>query len=189
MTDTPLVATDVISLVDRLLSDAVARRASDMHIEPLATGGEVRFRIDGLLQTVERCDTATARGIVNRSMVLAKLLTYRLDLPQEGRASVRLPGIPRPVDLRISIMPTTHGLRCAIRLPAELIQPQTLEDLGLPQGVLAGLVQFARSDAGMLIVTGPAGSGKTTTVYALLRHLATPLPRIEHHRFGGSGRT
>jgi general secretion pathway protein E len=169
---------DVIALVERLLNGAAARRASDVHIEPTAAGGEVRYRVDGLLERVEQCDAALARAIVNRLMVLARLLTYRLDVPQEGRATVSIPAAPQPMELRVAVMPTTHGLRCAVRLPAELIQPQRLEDLGLSSGVLASLTKFAASDAGMLIVTGPAGSGKTTTIYALLRHLAEKSPGL-----------
>src|SRR5437764_1412290 len=110
------IAPDVVALVDRLLGTAVAQRASDVHVEPTAAGGEVRFRVDGMLQPVERIDSPTARAIVNRLMVLARLLTYRLDVPQEGRAPITLAG--NPMELRIAIMPTTHGLRAAVRLPA-----------------------------------------------------------------------
>jgi type II secretory ATPase GspE/PulE/Tfp pilus assembly ATPase PilB-like protein len=105
-------------------------------------------------------------------MVMARLLTYRLDVPQEGRMSVTVPSAANPLELRLSVMPTTHGLRAAVRMPAELIQPRTLEELNLPDGVINGLRRFANGDAGMLIVTGPAGSGKTTTIYALLQHIA-----------------
>jgi type II secretory ATPase GspE/PulE/Tfp pilus assembly ATPase PilB-like protein len=104
--------------------------------------------------------------LVTRLMVMAKLLTYRPDVPQEGRAAFE------GHELRISIMPTAHGPRAAVRLPAELLQPQSLEQLGLPRDVLDGLDRFVRADSGMLIVTGPAGSGKTTTIYALLRRIA-----------------
>jgi type II secretory ATPase GspE/PulE/Tfp pilus assembly ATPase PilB-like protein len=82
------------------------------------------------------------------------------------------------LDLRLAIMPTTHGLRAAVRLPAELIQPHTLAELHLPDSVLAGLKKFAASDAGMLILTGPAGSGKTTTIYALLEHIRQVSPGV-----------
>ena len=178
MSDKIPAAPDVASFVDRLLGDALGRRASDIHVEPTAGGGEVRLRVDGLLETVDRCDAATARGIVNRLMVMAKLLTYRLDVPQEGRATVAMPGANRALELRVSVMPTTHGLRCAVRLPAELLQPQRLVDLGLPAGVLDCLLRFSRSESGMMIVTGPAGSGKTTTLYALLRHIAETSPGL-----------
>jgi general secretion pathway protein E len=85
---------------------------------------------------------------------------------------------PQPLDLRLSIMPTTHGLRAAVRMPAELVQPHRLNELGFPPGVMQGLERFVQSDAGMLIVTGPAGTGKTTTLYALLQHIAATSPGL-----------
>jgi type II secretory ATPase GspE/PulE/Tfp pilus assembly ATPase PilB-like protein len=103
---------------------------------------------------------------------MAHLLTYRLDVPQEGRATVTVASAPQPLDLRLSIMPTTHGLRAAVRMPGELVQPHGLDDLKLPAHVVAGLERFATADSGMLLLTGPAGSGKTTTIYALLQRIA-----------------
>jgi type II secretory ATPase GspE/PulE/Tfp pilus assembly ATPase PilB-like protein len=169
---------DARLLVDKLLDDAVKRLASDVHLEPTADGLEIRLRVDGLLETVDRVDTNTGRSMVTRLMVMAHLLTYRLDVPQEGRATVEIPSAPKPLDLRLSIMPTTHGLRAAVRMPAELVQPHTLNELGLPSGVIDGLERFAHADSGMLILTGPAGSGKTTTIYALLQHIAATSPGL-----------
>src|SRR5204863_417287 len=117
-------------------------------------------------------------SLVTRLMVMAHLLTYRLDVPQEGRATVVVASSPKPLDLRLSVMPTTHGLRAAVRMPAELIQPHRLSELSLPVSVLAGLQRFVSSDSGMLILTGPAGSGKTTTIYALLQSIAESSPGI-----------
>jgi general secretion pathway protein E len=171
-------APDARPIVDHILDDAVRRRASDIHVEPTAQGYEVRLRIDGLLETASKHDDATGRSIVARLMVMAHLLTYRLDVPQEGRLTASVPSSPRELDLRVAIMPTTHGLRAAVRLPAELIQPRTLDDLHLPAPVVGGLKRFAAADAGMLILTGPAGSGKTTTIYALLQHIAQTSPGL-----------
>jgi len=109
-------------------------------------------------------------------MVMAQLLTYRLDVPQEGRMELPVEG--QTLHLRVSVMPTTHGLRAAVRMPAELLQPKALDDLGLPEPTLAALRSFARSDSGMLIVTGPAGSGKTTTIYALLAQIKSLQPGL-----------
>ena len=169
---------DVPALVDQVIDGAVRRRASDIHVEPTADGYEVRYRVDGLLEAVAHHDQATGRSVVTRLMVLAHLLTYRLDVPQEGRLTVTPPSAPRgqPLDLRLAVMPTTHGLRAAVRLPADLVQPRTLAELGLPAPVLAGLERFAAADAGMLLLSGPAGSGKTTTIYALLRRIAEVSP-------------
>jgi type II secretory ATPase GspE/PulE/Tfp pilus assembly ATPase PilB-like protein len=112
--------------------------------------------------------------MVNRLMVMAELLTYRLDLPQEGSASVIFHD--KPVELRVAIMPTTHGLRCAVRLPAELLQPKTLADLGLPLAAIDGIKRFIAAPSGMLAVTGPAGAGKTTTLYAILQDIQASAP-------------
>lgn len=175
---TPQTDFDARPVIDRILDDAAGRRASDVHLEPTPQGYEARFRIDGLLEVVERFDAAAGRSLVNRLMVLGRLLTYRLDVPQEGRVQILVPCIGRTIELRLAVMPTTHGLRAAVRLPAELIHPRKLEELGLPAGVLEGLLRFARADAGLLAVTGPAGSGKTTTIYALLEKIAELQPGL-----------
>jgi len=155
-----------------MIRSAIARRASDIHVDPMRDGFQIKFRVDGVLEEIAAHDEASGRGIVSRVMVMAHLLTYRLDIPQEGKAEAQ------GVDLRISVMPTTHGMRAAIRLPAELVQPKTLEELGLPARVLDGLKQFAAGDAGMLVISGPAGAGKTTTIYALLDYIARSSPGV-----------
>src|SRR3984957_5535548 len=167
-----VAASDARPIVDHLLNDAVRRGASDIHVEPTAGGYEVRLRIDGLLEKISKHDIIVGRSIVPPLMVMAHLLTYRLDIPQEGRLTTTVSASATELDLRLAIMPTTHGLRAAVRLPAELIQPRTLEELNLPTSVMDGLRQFVAAEAGMLIVTGPAGSGKTTTIYALLQYIA-----------------
>jgi len=170
---------DARLLVDTILDGAVQRRASDVHVEPTASGYEVRYRVDGLLETVATHEAPAGRSIVARLMVLAHLLTYRMDVPQEGRVTVSLPShAAGPIDLRLAIMPTTHGPRAAVRMPADLVRPMGIYDLGLPTNVTAVLGNFAAADAGMLLLTGPAGSGKTTTIYALLRHIAETSPGL-----------
>jgi general secretion pathway protein E len=170
--------TDARPVVDDLLATAVRRKASDVHVEPAAEGYEIRLRMDGLLETIARHDSSAGRAIVARLMVMAQLLTYRQDIPQEGRLSTLIDGNSTPIDLRLAIIPTVHGLRAAVRLPAEMLQPRDLEDLQLPANALAGLKEFAENGTGMLILTGPAGSGKTTTIYALLRHIVQHSPGL-----------
>ena len=163
-------STDARPLVERLLLAAVQRRASDLHVEPVAGGYQVKFRIDGLLEPADTLSSESGQAVVNRLMVLAHLLTYRQNVPQEGRLSAAVAD-HGPLEMRLSVIPTRHGLRAVVRLPAELLQPRRLTNLALPPPVLAALEHFARQEAGLLAVTGPAGSGKTTTVYALLEYL------------------
>jgi len=116
--------------------------------------------------------------MVSRLMVMAKLLTYRLDIPQEGRFSIAVASGSSVIELRLAVMPTSHGLRAAVRLPAELTQSKRLDTLNLPAQTMARLHAYLRASAGMLILTGPAGSGKTTTVYALLEELMLAAPGL-----------
>jgi type II secretory ATPase GspE/PulE/Tfp pilus assembly ATPase PilB-like protein len=169
---------DTVATLEQVLSAALKAGASDVHIEPTPAGAEVRLRVDGLLQLHATHPPAAGRALVTRLMVLAELLTYRLDVPQEGRFQVQLPDSAAPLDLRVAVMTTYHVLRAAVRLPAELIQPRTLDDLGLPPPILDGLNRFIRCDAGMLLITGPAGAGKTTTIYALLEQIAQHQPGL-----------
>jgi len=146
-----------------------------LHMEPVGAGYEIRSRVDGVLGMDERLDGESGRAAVARLMVMARLLTYRLDVPQEGRVTLAgvgdglNPGMD--VELRLSVMPTIHGLRAAVRMPADAIQAAVLDGLGLPDMVRAGLERFVAGDSGMLLFTGPAGSGKTTSMYATLRHI------------------
>src|SRR3712207_3328090 len=111
MSDRPAHAPDARAIVDGILLEALRRQASDVHLEPTADGYEVRYRVDGLLAAADRHDAATGRSVVGRLMVLAHLLTYRLDIPQEGRLTVPRLDDPAaaPLDLRLSVIPTTHG--------------------------------------------------------------------------------
>ena len=167
---------DVVGYVDALLRGAVADDASDVHLTPAETGVDVRRRVDGMLLPPERIEAELGRGAVTRLMVLARLLTYRPDVPQEGRATIDLDG--RSIEARISVIPTVNGLRCAVRLPTRGHALIDLDALGLPVDVRAGLDRFAAADSGLLVVTGPAGSGKTTTVHALLAHVARTRPEL-----------
>ena len=166
-----------------LIADAVRCGASDLHLEPTESGYELRHRVDGLLEAVQAFSVETGGSLVNRLMVAAQLLTYRRGVPQEGRFRVQVESTEHQtgtssklLDLRLAIMPTTRGLRAVVRLPAELYQPRSVDGLGLPDSVLMGLRRFIAADSGMLILCGPAGSGKTTTMYALLEAIVQHCP-------------
>lgn len=170
-----------VSEVDGFLAEALRRGSSDLHLEPVDGGYELRYRVDGLLEVVKTLSAELGGSMVNRLMVGAQLLTYRRGVPQEGRITVLIDSDAdadreRSLDMRLSIMPTTRGLRAVVRLPAELYQPRSLDRLGLPAEMVGGLRRFIGSDSGMLVLCGPAGSGKTTAMYALLEEIVRCCP-------------
>ena len=168
----------VVELVDRMLAGAIARRASDVHFEPEDTIMRVRYRLDGLLHDVDVLPGTLSQGVIARLKVLAGLLTYRPDIPQEGsftmngRASVEGP----PIDVRVATFPTVRGERAVLRLLYGAGPVSGLDALGLRPEMVASLRQAAEQPAGLILVTGPAGSGKSTTLYALARHIMTATP-------------
>ena len=150
-----------------VLAAAAARHASDLHLLPTADGLDVKWRLDGVLQSLGTFPAGTAANVVARIKVLADLLTYRTDIPQEGR--IRLPELNG--EMRVSTFPTLHGEKAVIRLFGSGAEYLHLADLGLPAAVQAGLARLLGETSGAVLVTGPAGSGKTTTLYACLREL------------------
>jgi len=167
---------DAVTVVDDVLSQAARTGASDVHFEPTSGGLVIKFRLDGVLKDVETLPSAVAENIVARLKVLGGLLTYRNDIPQEVRIAVPdSPGV-RVVDQRISVFPTVHGQRAVVRLFYEDPGLSDLDRLGFSPGILAGLKRIASSNQGVLLLTGPAGSGKSTTLAAMLRHIAGRFP-------------
>lgn len=156
-----------IAFVETLLAAAKAVKASDVHLQPTREGLDVRWRLDGVLHTVGVFPRGEHADVVSRLKVLAQLLTYHTDRPQEGRIRDE----PGEIEMRLSTFPTLHGERAVVRLFATQQRFQFLEDLGLPAEVDATLRQLLHETSGALIVSGPAGSGKTTTAYACLREL------------------
>ncbi len=156
-------------LVDLILHDAVSRAASDVHFEPTPRAVAVRYRLDGVLQTVAALDRQLAPNVVARLKVLSELLTYRLDVPQEG--GIR--GAPERygADMRVSTFPTVHGEKAVVRIFDPAVHTLELEQLGLAPDTLGALAGLLRERSGAVLLTGPSGSGKTTTIYACLRHL------------------
>jgi general secretion pathway protein E len=156
-------------LVDLILAEAVRCSASDVHFEPTHHTLEVRFRLDGVLHRVATLNRELAANVVSRLKVLAELLTYRQDVPQEGRL-VR--GREQyGVDMRVSTFPTVHGEKAAVRLFEAGARVLDLDQLGLPGPLLKELCGLLLQRTGAIFLTGPSGSGKTTTIYACLRHL------------------
>jgi len=150
-----------------LLGAARAAGASDIHIQPTADGLAIRWRLDGVLHEIGTFQRGESADVVVRLKVLAELLTYRTDVPQEGRIRDAHDGI----EMRVSTFPTLHGERAVVRLFAVEKQFQFVADLGLPTEIESALRNALYETSGALIICGPAGSGKTTTAYACLREL------------------
>lgn len=154
--------------VERLLAVARQAQASDLHLQPAADALDVRWRVDGVLQPLASLPAQLAPNIVARLKVLANLLTYRTDVPQEGRIRADEDGM----EVRVSTFPTLYGEKAVVRMFADRRRYHSLDSLGLPPKILTDLSRLLAETSGALLVTGPAGSGKTTTLYACLRQIA-----------------
>jgi type IV pilus assembly protein PilB len=173
------------ALVRRLLATAISQRASDVHLETLANRMQIRFRIDGVLETLDlgelqdACNLGT-REIVSRLKILAKLDIAERRRPQDGAFRVRVDrGVEQhSVDLRVSIVPSYYGESVVLRLLDHKHAPRSIDQLRFPQGISATLRQLLQRPSGILLVTGPTGSGKSTTLYASLMTAYRPQIRI-----------
>lgn len=159
----------VIRLLNALLAQAVKAGASDIHIEPFEQRLAIRFRVDGVLNEVLSPHRSLAPMIVSRIKVMAELDIAEKRLPQDGRIALRVAG--RPVDVRVSTLPSNHGERVVLRLLDKGAGRLDLAQLGMREDDRRRLTGLAERPHGILLVTGPTGSGKTTTLYALLNHL------------------
>lgn len=169
-------ASDVVSLVDELLARAVEHGASDIHFEPASTELQVKYRLDGVLNTVERLPKALCDNVIARLKVLGGLLTYRNDIPQEGRIEISESSNGKIMDQRLAVFPTIHGQRAVVRLFYSHAELTELGQLGFSQSVYSALKDVAAQNQGVLLLTGPAGSGKSTTLAAILRHILKSYP-------------
>lgn len=169
-------AQDIVSLVDELLKKAVKSGASDVHFEPTGAELVVKFRLDGVLNTVEELPKSLSNNVIARLKVLGGLLTYRNDIPQEGRIEISKSGDERIMDQRLAVFPTIHGQRAVVRLFYSNIELMDLGHLGFSKDIYTVLKTIAAKNQGVLLLTGPAGSGKSTTLAALLRHILKTFP-------------
>jgi general secretion pathway protein E len=159
----------IIRLINALLTQAVKDNASDIHIEPYENRMTVRFRIDGVLREVLQSKRAVAPLVVSRVKVMSKLDIAEKRLPQDGRISLRIAG--RAVDVRVSTIPSGHGERVVLRLLNKEAGRLTLANLGMSEEDQAAMDELVHRPHGILLVTGPTGSGKTTTLYAALERI------------------
>lgn len=155
-------------IVDALLQSARAASASDVHLVPTSDRLQMLWRLDGVLNPVAMLDKSIAANIVARLKVLANLLTYQTDVPQEGRIQELN---DESIEMRLSTFPTVFGEKAVIRMFVGSGRYRRLADLGLASEVRAGLNDLLLESGGVILVCGPAGSGKTTTIYACLREL------------------
>lgn len=160
-------AAPAVAVVERLLARALAAGASDLHVEPEAADWSIRLRLDGVLHPAARLPRHAAPTLVARLKVLADLPTYVNDVPQDGR-------IPRaraggPSDLRLAVLPTVHGEKAVVRLFERPVEARSLGALGLPDDAAQALERAVLAPQGVVVLSGPAGSGKSTTIHAALQ--------------------
>lgn len=162
----------VVQFVNLVLAEALGERASDVHIEPRADETVVRVRIDGVLQELTRAPRAIHASVLTRLKVMARLDIAEHRVPQDGRISLVVGG--RAVDLRVATLPTVHGEKIVLRILDRSTAPLELDRLGFRPEVLARYGEAFRRPSGVILVTGPTGSGKSTTLYATLAELNDP---------------
>lgn len=156
----------VVSLVNTIFTDAIKQRASDIHLEPAPTALEIRYRVDGALRRARMLPKAMQPAVISRIKIMADLDISERRLPQDGRLGLKVAG--RQVDMRVSTLPTRHGERTVLRILDRGRGIQQLDQLGFTQSNLNLFEELIRRPYGLVMVTGPTGSGKTTTLYAAL---------------------
>ena len=162
----------VVRIVNRLISRAVESRASDIHIEPLEQNLRVRYRIDGVLREIEMPPLQLRAAIISRIKIMARLNIAERRLPQDGRLKLAVRG--KDIDLRVATIPTMHGEAVVMRILDRGSVALDFTSLGFEAPALAALHEALTRPNGIILVTGPTGSGKTTTLYASLIELNTP---------------
>jgi len=163
----------VVTIVDWLLQYAYEQRASDIHVEPRREKGQVRFRIDGVLHQVSEMPTAVMGAVTSRVKALGRMDLVEKRRPQDGRMKTRTPD-GREIELRLSTMPTAFGEKLVMRIFDPAVLTRSFEELGLSEQDSQRWQGMLAHTHGIVLVTGPTGSGKTTTLYSALRKLAKP---------------
>ncbi|MBX3655592.1 MAG: Flp pilus assembly complex ATPase component TadA [Ramlibacter sp.] len=159
----------IIRMLNALLTQAARDGASDIHIEPYERTSSVRFRVDGTLREVVQPNRALHAALISRLKIMAELDISEKRLPQDGRISLRIG--TRAVDVRVSTLPSAHGERAVLRLLDKSESKLSLESIGMQGDVLSRFLNLINQPHGIILVTGPTGSGKTTTLYAALQRL------------------
>jgi len=162
----------IIKLVNSLFFQAIKKGASDIHIESGERKGEVRLRIDGALKKHLDLEKSIIGLVINRIKVISSLDISEKRIPQDGRTQIMISG--KTLDVRVSVLPTYHGERVVMRILAQSEHIPTLESLGFQEEITKNLYKLLNHAHGMILVTGPTGSGKSTTLHACLQHIATP---------------
>jgi general secretion pathway protein E len=162
----------IIKFVNSLFYQAIKKKASDIHIELHEFKGEVRYRIDGVLTKHIELDKKIMALVVSRIKVISDLDISEKRIPQDGRTAVKLSG--KTLDIRVSVLPTFYGERVVMRILMQSEDIPTLENLGVSEEVTDSLFKLAQTSHGMILVTGPTGSGKSTTLHSLLQKIEDP---------------
>ena len=166
----------IIRMLNALLTQAAKDGASDIHIEPYERSSAVRFRVDGTLREVVQPNKALHAALISRLKIMAELDIAEKRLPQDGRISLRIGG--RAIDVRVSTLPSSYGERAVLRLLDKSESKFTLEGLGMSGDVLTQFDKLIAQPHGIVLVTGPTGSGKTTTLYASLGRVDTSTTNV-----------
>ena len=166
----------VIRLVNLIITRAIELRASDIHFEPFEDQFRVRYRIDGVLHDVESPPKRLQAAIVSRVKIMAKLNIAERRLPQDGRIMLRVKG--KEIDFRVSSVPTIYGESIVLRILDKTSIMLNIEKLGFPEDTLIGFNELIQRPHGIILVTGPTGSGKTTTLYCALEKINSPEKKI-----------
>lgn len=166
----------VIRFIDEMIAEALSRNASDIHVESYPYGLVIRFRVDGFLQEVSRSDSRLAAPLVSRLKIMAALDIAERRLPQDGRILFHHP--EKEVDIRISFIPVAEGERVVLRLLARTQFSSTLDAIGMAPGLCNQVRPLLAQPHGMILITGPTGSGKSTSLYTFLQEIYAPEKNI-----------